>query len=78
VSNNQGQGQNQGQTRRAPVSVIAQTQQRWEYHQEDECSTARLNELGGDGWRLVGPPVIARMNLGSSGKLMYVFERPVK
>jgi len=37
-----------------------------------------LNELGRDGWHLVGPPIIASMSLGTSGKLLYVFERPVQ
>jgi len=27
---------------------------------------------------LVGPPIIASMSLGTSGKLLYVFERPVQ
>ncbi len=75
MSNNQNQGQ-ANQTR--PTSLVAQTQQQWEYWQEYECSATRLNALGKDGWRLVGSPVIPRIELGSGGKLLYIFERPVR
>jgi len=27
---------------------------------------------------LIGPPVIAKMSLGTSGRLLYVFEQPIQ
>ncbi len=68
----------QDDERRPRISMIGQVQQKWEYWQEAECTPARLNQLGQQGWRLVGPPVVARVTLGTSGKLLYVFERPVQ
>ncbi len=68
----------QDDARRPRISMIGQVPQKWQYAQQFDCSVARLNELGADGWRLVGPPVIAMTTLGTSGKLLYVFERPVQ
>jgi len=67
----------QDDARRPRISMIGQVPQKWQYAQEFDCSIARLNQLGGEGWRLVGPPV-SRATLGTSGKLLYVFERPVQ
>ncbi len=60
------------------ISPVAQIRQQWEYHQEYGCATARLTALGRDGWHLVGPPVPTATIFGSTGKLLYVFERPVR
>ena len=68
----------QDDARRPRISMIGQVPQKWQYAQEYGCSLARLQELGADGWRLVGPPVVAATTLGTSGKLLYVFERPVQ
>ncbi len=67
----------QDNTQRPRISMIGQVQQRWQYAQELNCTVARLNQLGNEGWRLVGPPVTQSV-LGTSGKLLYVFERPVQ
>ncbi len=60
------------------VSPVAQIRQQWEYHQEHKCSTERLNALGREGWRLVGPPVPILISFGSLSRALYVFERPVR
>ena len=70
--------QNQDDVQRPRISMVGQVPQKWQYAQQFDCSVQRLNELGNDGWRLVGPPIIASMSLGTSGKLLYVFERPVQ
>lgn len=59
------------------ISPTVQVGQRWEYYQEDNCSTQRLNALGQVGWRLVGPPAVKAF-AGHSNRLVYVFERPSK
>lgn len=58
-----------------PITRIAHTNQRWEYHQEENCSVQRLNALGQVGWRLVGSPSVKAF-AGTSNRLLYVFERP--
>ncbi len=68
---------NQDDTQRPRISMVVEAPQQWEYWQEFNCQPARLNQLGKDGWRLVGAPV-ARQSLGTSGKLLYVFERPAR
>jgi len=74
MSNNQNQGQ-EGQTPK--VSTVAYSQQQWQYRQEVDCTIDELNYWGAQGWRLVGTPV-SKTALGTSGQLIYVFERPVK
>ena len=69
---------NQADTQRPRISMVVESPQKWAYWQEFNCQPARLNELGQEGWRLIGPPVIAKMSLGTSGRLLYVFERPVQ
>jgi len=59
------------------ISMVAEAPQKWEYRQEANCTPDQLNYWGAQGWRLVGPPVIAKISLGSSGRLIYVFERPL-
>ena len=71
------QGAQQG-TQQPRVSLIAETPQQWQYMQQFDCTPTVLNEYGAQGWRLVGPPVIAQTTFGTSGKLLYVFERPVR
>ncbi len=68
---------NQTDAQRPRISMVGQVPQQWEYWLEEECTAARLNQLGRDGWRLVGPPT-ARMSLGTAGRFMYIFERPVR
>jgi len=68
---------NQTDPQRPRISMVVDARQQWQYAQQFDCSVDRLNELGRDGWHLVGPPVIAKMSLGSSGRLLYVFERPI-
>ncbi len=68
---------NQTDAQRPRISMVIDARQQWQYAQQFDCSVDRLNELGRDGWHLVGPPVIASMSLGTSGKLLYVFERPM-
>jgi len=60
------------------ISPVAQIRQQWEYHQEYDCTTARLTALGREGWHLVGPPVPTRMTFKVLVKFLYVFERPVR
>ncbi len=67
----------QNDAQRPRISTVVEAPQKWQYAQVFNCSLERLNELGNDGWHLVGPPVIAKMSLGSSGRLLYVFERPL-
>ncbi len=69
---------NQDDVRRPRISMVAEVPQKWAYWQEFDCKPPRLNELGQQGWRLVGPPVIAMTTLGTSGKLLYVFEQPIQ
>ncbi len=69
---------NQNDPQRPRISMVVEAPQKWAYWQEFNCQPPRLNELGQEGWRLIGPPVIAKMSLGSSGRLLYVFERPVQ
>jgi len=69
---------NQQDAQHPRISMVAEVQQQWEYLQEFDCKVARLGELGQQGWRLVGSPVVATTTLGTSGKLLYVFERPVR
>ncbi len=69
---------NQTEAQRPRISTVVEAPQKWAYWQEFDCQPPRLNELGQQGWRLVGPPVIASMSLGTSGQLLYVFERPVQ
>jgi hypothetical protein len=68
---------NQTDAQRPRISMVIDARQQWQYAQQFDCSVDRLNELGRDGWHLVGPPVIASISLGTSGKLLYVFERPM-
>jgi len=68
---------NQDDARRPRISMVAQMPQQWQYAQEFDCSMARLQELGKDGWELVGAPV-SHSVLGTSGKFLYVFKRPVQ
>ncbi len=68
---------NQNDPQRPRVSMVGQVPQQWEYWVEEGCTPARLNQLGRDGWRLMGPPV-CRTSLGTSGPFMYYFERPVQ
>ena len=69
---------NQSDAQRPRISMVVEAPQKWAYLQEFNCQPARLNELGQQGWRLIGPPVIASMSLGSSGRLLYVFEQPIQ
>jgi hypothetical protein len=69
---------NQANAQRPRISMVVDAQQKWEYRQEFNCTPTDLTKWGHQGWRLVGPPVIAKMSLGSSGRLLYVFERPVQ
>ncbi len=69
---------NQDDAQRPRISMVVDARQQWQYAQQFDCSVDRLNELGRDGWHLVGPPIIASMSLGTSGKLLYVFERPLQ
>jgi len=69
---------NQNDPQRPRISMVVEAPQRWQYAQVFNCSLERLNELGNEGWHLVGPPVIAKMSLGTSGRLLYVFERPIQ
>jgi len=69
---------NQNETQRPRVSMIAEMPQQWQYRQEFDCTPEQLDSWGSQGWRLVGAPVVARTTLGTSGKLLYVFERPVQ
>jgi len=62
---------------RPRISMVAAVPQKWAYLQEFDCQPARLNALGQQGWHLVGPPIIASMSLGTSGRLLYVFEQPI-
>ena len=57
--------------------MVIQAPQQWQYAQFLNCSLDRLNELGKDGWELVGPPV-TQTYLGTSGGLLYVFKRPMQ
>jgi len=68
---------NQNDPQRPRISMVVEASQKWAYLQEFDCQPARLNELGQQGWHLVGPPVIASMSLGTSGRLLYVFEQPI-
>ena len=69
---------NQNDPQRQRISMVVDAQQKWEYRQEFNCTPTDLTKWGHQGWRLVGPPVIAKMSLGTSGRLLYVFERPVQ
>ncbi len=69
---------NQNDPQRPRISMVVEAPQKWQYAQVFNCSLELLNELGNEGWHLVGAPVIAKMSLGSSGRLLYVFERPVQ
>ncbi len=69
---------NQNDPQRPRISMVVEAPQKWQYAQVFNCSLERLNELGNEGWHLVGPPVIAKMSLGTSGRLLYVFERPIQ
>ncbi len=68
----------QTDAQRPRISMVAEAAQKWEYRQEFNCTPTQLNQYGYEGWRLVGSPVIAKMSLGSSGRLLYVFERPLR
>jgi hypothetical protein len=70
--------QNQNSTPPPRISMVIQVPQQWQYAQQVDCTVARLNELGKDGWELTGPPVVANTTLGTSGKLLYVFKRPMQ
>lgn len=70
------QGAQQG-AQQPRVSLVAETQQQWQYMQQFDQTPDQLTYWGMQGWRLVGPPVIAQTTLGTSGKLLYVFERPI-
>ncbi len=72
---NANQNQNNAQSPR--LSLVIQAPQQWQYAQQADCTVARLNELGRDGWELVGAPVTQSV-LGTSGRLLYVFKRPVQ
>ena len=67
----------QTDAQRPRISMVAEVPQQWEYRQEVDCTPTELTKWGHQGWRLVGPPV-ARATLGTSGRLLYVFERPVQ
>ncbi len=69
---------NQNNPQRPRISMVVDAQQKWEYRQEFNCTPTDLTKWGHQGWRLVGPPVIAKMSLGTSGRLLYVFERPIQ
>ncbi len=68
----------QTDAQRPRISMVAEAAQKWEYRQEFNCTPTQLNQYGYEGWQLVGSPVIAKMSLGSSGRLLYVFERPLR
>ena len=70
--------QNQDTTPTPRISQVIQVPQQWQYGQQFDCTVARLNELGKEGWELVGPPTITRTTLGTSGQLLYVFKRPMQ
>ena len=69
--------QNQNNTAPPRISMVIQVPQQWQYAQQVDCTVARLNELGRDGWELVGPPTTQSV-LGTTGKLLYVFKRPMQ
>ncbi len=69
--------QNQTDAQRPRTSMVVTAPQQWQYAQLYDCTLDRLNQLGKDGWELVGAPV-AQSYLGTSGKLLYVFKRPVQ
>jgi len=69
--------QNQNTTPPPRISMVIQVPQQWQYAQQMDCTVARLNELGRDGWELVGPPITQSV-LGTTGKLLYVFKRPMQ
>ncbi len=69
---------NQNDPQRPRISMVVEAPQKWEYRQEFDCTPTQLTGYGYEGWRLIGPPVIAKMSLGTSGRLLYVFERPVQ
>ncbi len=69
---------NQPDAPRPRISMVVDAQQRWEYRQEANCTPTQLNQYGYEGWRLVGPPTFAKISLGTSGRLLYVFERPLR
>ena len=69
--------QNQNTTPPPRISMVIQVPQQWHYAQQMDCTVARLNELGRDGWELVGPPITQSV-LGTTGKLLYVFKRPMQ
>ncbi len=68
----------QNDTQRPRISMVIQAPQQWQYGQQFDCTVARLNELGKEGWELVGSPTITRTTLGTSGQLLYVFKRPMQ
>jgi hypothetical protein len=74
---NQNQNQAQDDAQRPRISLVAHVLQQWQYGQEFDCSLARLSQLGLEGWELVGSPVTQAV-LGTSGKLLYVFKRPIQ
>ncbi len=78
TTTNQNQNQAQDDAQRPRMSLVAAVPQQWQYAQEYRCSLDRLNQLGRDGWELTGPPVVANTTLGTSGKLLYVFKRPIQ
>ncbi len=69
---------NQTDPQRPRISMVVDARQRWEYRQEANCTPTQLNQYGYEGWRLVGPPTFAKISLGTSGRLLYVFERPLQ
>ena len=69
--------QNQNTTPTPRISQVIQVPQQWQYGQQFDCTVARLNELGKEGWELVGAPVTQSV-LGTSGRLLYVFKRPLQ
>ncbi len=69
--------QNQNNTPPPRISMVIQAPQQWQYAQQVDCTVARLNELGRDGWELVGPPITQSV-LGTTGKFLYVFKRPMQ
>ncbi len=68
---------NQNDPQRPRISMVVEAPQKWEYRQEANCTPTQLNQYGYEGWRLVGPPTFAKISLGTSGRLLYVFERPL-
>ncbi len=57
-------------------TVALQGIQGWEYMGLESPSMDQINDAGRKGWRLVGPPT-SKIVFGSSGKMVYTFERPL-